>query len=263
MTETQVQTAPGGDEIEGVAREVSALAQEMGAEIERRRQLPDELVARLRTSGLLRAGAPLEVDGLQLAPGPALRCAEEIARGDASAGWCVSIAMTSSLLAAYLPAESREELFGGGRGIAAGVVDYKGGDLRPQLKASAPDGVDVFFDNVGGEILDQVLVQLARGARVVVCGAVSQYNATEAPRGPANYMQLLVSRASMTGFVIFDHEDRFGEAASQLASWLRSGELRSREDVVHGDVEQFPGVLLRLFEGGNTGKLVLALDGAQ
>jgi NADPH-dependent curcumin reductase CurA len=76
-------------------------------------------------------------------------------------------------------------------------------------------------------------------------------------------MQLLVARASMTGFVIFDHEDRFGEAASQLVGWLRSGALRSREDVVHGDVEQFPGVLLRLFEGGNTGKLVLALDGEQ
>ncbi|MEA2374306.1 MAG: indole-3-acetate monooxygenase [Thermoleophilaceae bacterium] len=126
MTETQVHTAPRDDELEAVARDASALARELAAETERRRALPDQLVARLRDSGLLRAGAPLEVEGLELAPGPALRCAEEVARGDASAGWCVSIAMTSSLLAAYLPAESRDELFGGGRGIAAGVWAPRG-----------------------------------------------------------------------------------------------------------------------------------------
>jgi NADPH-dependent curcumin reductase CurA len=141
------------------------------------------------------------------------------------------------------------------------AVDYKAGDLRSQLKASAPDGVDVFFDNVGGEVLEHVLRRLARGARVVISGAVSQYNATEPPRGPTNYMQLLVARASMTGFVIFDYADRFGEGLSRLASWLRAGELRSREDVVHGDVDTFPDALLRLFRGENTGKLVLALDG--
>jgi NADPH-dependent curcumin reductase CurA len=139
------------------------------------------------------------------------------------------------------------------------AIDYKAGDLRAALKASAPDGVDVFFDNVGGEVLDEVLRRLARGARVVISGAVSQYNATEPPRGPANYMQLLVTRSSMTGFVIFDYAKRFGEGAAQLAQWLQSGELRSREDVVHGDVDQFPDVLLRLFRGENTGKLILAL----
>ncbi len=141
------------------------------------------------------------------------------------------------------------------------AIDYKAGELRSQLKASAPDGVDVFFDNVGGEVLDQVLRRLARGARVVISGAVSQYNATEAPRGPANYMQLLVTRSSMTGFVIFDYADRFGEGVAQLAQWLQAGELRSREDVVQGDIDQFPDVLLRLFRGENTGKLVLALEG--
>jgi NADPH-dependent curcumin reductase CurA len=139
------------------------------------------------------------------------------------------------------------------------AIDYKAGDLRSELKASAPDGVDVFFDNVGGEVLDQVLRRLARGARVVISGAVSQYNATEAPRGPANYMQLLVTRSSMTGFVIFDYAARYGEGVTQLAQWLQSGELRSREDIVQGDVDQFPDVLLRLFRGENTGKLVLAL----
>jgi alkylation response protein AidB-like acyl-CoA dehydrogenase len=134
MNETQTQTAPRrGDEIEGVARDISAVARELAAETERRRQLADELVGRLRDSGLLRAGAPREVGGLELAPGPALRCAEGIARGDASAGWCVSIAITSSLLAAYLPAESRAELFGDGQGIAAGV-------WAPRGKARSVDG---------------------------------------------------------------------------------------------------------------------------
>jgi NADPH-dependent curcumin reductase CurA len=141
------------------------------------------------------------------------------------------------------------------------AIDYKGDDLRAQLRKHAPDGVDVFFDNVGGDALEAALGRLARGARVVLSGAISQYNATEAPRGPANYMQLLVSRASMTGFVIFDYAARYGEGVAELAQWLRSGELRSREDIVHGDVGHFPDVLLRLFRGGNTGKLVLALDG--
>ena len=140
------------------------------------------------------------------------------------------------------------------------ALDYKAGELRSQLKAAAPDGVDVFFDNVGGEVLDDVLTRLARGARVVISGAISQYNATAAPRGPANYMQLLVTRSSMTGFVIFDYADRYGEGVAQLASWLGSGELRSREDVVNGDIEQFPDTLLRLFHGENIGKLVLALE---
>ena len=141
------------------------------------------------------------------------------------------------------------------------ALDYKAGDLRSQLKASAPDGVDVFFDNVGGEVLDEVLLRLARGARVVISGAISQYNATEAPRGPANYLQLLVARASMAGFVIFDYANRYGEGVAQLAKWLRSGELRSREDLVQGDIDQFPDALLRLFSGENTGKLVLSLEG--
>ena len=140
------------------------------------------------------------------------------------------------------------------------AIDYKAGELSSQLKANAPDGVDVFFDNVGGEVLDQVMLRHARGARVVITGAISQYNATEPPPGPVNYMQLLVQRASMTGFVIFDYGERFEEGAVQLAKWLRDGELRSREDVVRGDIGQFPEVLLRLFHGENTGKLVLAVE---
>ncbi len=141
------------------------------------------------------------------------------------------------------------------------AIDYKAGDLRAQLKRHAPNGIDVFFDNVGGAVLEAALARLARGARVVICGAVSQYNAAGELRGPANYMQLLVARASMTGFVIFDYADRYGEAVAQLANWLRSGELHSHEQVIHGDVGDFPEVLLALFSGQNTGKLVLALDG--
>jgi NADPH-dependent curcumin reductase CurA len=139
------------------------------------------------------------------------------------------------------------------------AIDYKAGDVRRKLREQAPDGVDVFFDNVGGEILEDVLANLARGARVVISGAVSQYNSTTPPRGPANYMQLLVKRASMTGFVIFDYAERYGEAAAQLAVWLRAGKLKSREHIVEGGIGKFPEALLDMFAGGNTGKLVLAL----
>ena len=127
MGETQIQSAaPDRREIERRAREISALARALASDTERERQLPDELVARLRESGVMMAGAPREVGCLELAPGLALRCAEEIAHGDASAGWCVSIAATSSLLAAYLPAESRSELFADPHGIAAGVWAPRG-----------------------------------------------------------------------------------------------------------------------------------------
>jgi NADPH-dependent curcumin reductase CurA len=140
------------------------------------------------------------------------------------------------------------------------AIDYKAGDLHRELKQHAPGGIDVFFDNVGGAALEAALGRLSRGARVVLSGAVSQYNATAAPHGPANYMQLLVARASMTGFVVFDYADRYPEAQAQLAAWLHSGQLRSRENIVRGEVSDFPDVLLQLFTGKNTGKLILALN---
>jgi len=142
------------------------------------------------------------------------------------------------------------------------AIDYRAGNVRRALREHAPRGVDVYFDNVGGEILDDVLTRLARGARVVICGAVSQYNETQV-RGPANYMMLLVARASMTGMLVFDYEDRYPEAMAELAGWLRDGKLVSREHVVHGGVSDFPQTLLMLFDGVNTGKLVLALDGGE
>jgi len=136
------------------------------------------------------------------------------------------------------------------------VIDYKTEDVRRALREAAPNGVDVYFDNVGGEILDAVLTRLARGARIVICGAVSQYNATEV-RGPANYLSLLVARASMTGMVVFDYAARFGQAAAEIAGWMQEGRLISREDVIDGGVSAFPDALLKLFSGENTGKLVL------
>ena len=139
------------------------------------------------------------------------------------------------------------------------AVDHRAGNLRADLKEHAPDGIDVFFDNVGGDVLEAALARLARGARIVLSGAVSQYNSTEGPRGPANYMQLLVRRASMTGFVFSDYTDRYPEAIKALAGWVGDGSLKPREDVVTGGIAKFPETLLKLFRGENTGKLVLAL----
>jgi NADPH-dependent curcumin reductase CurA len=139
------------------------------------------------------------------------------------------------------------------------AIDYRAGNVRRALREHAPDGVDVYFDNVGGEILDDVLTRLARGARVVICGAISQYNETQV-RGPANYMMLLVARASMTGMLVFDYADQYPRAMAELAGWLKEGKLVSREHVVHGGVDAFPETLLMLFDGVNTGKMVLALD---
>jgi len=139
------------------------------------------------------------------------------------------------------------------------AVDYKRGDLKEQLRRHTPDRVDVFFDNIGGEILNQGLTRLARGARVVICGAVSQYNNVDVT-GPSNYIQLLVSRASMTGFVVFDYADRYPQAIAEMARWLSDGRLRNIEDTVHADIDAFPNTLDRLFTGANTGKLVLELQ---
>ncbi len=140
------------------------------------------------------------------------------------------------------------------------AIDYRAGQVRRALREHAPRGVDVYFDNVGGEILDDVLTCLARGARVVICGAISQYNESQV-HGPANYMMLLVTRSSMTGFLVFDYADQYPEAMAELAGWLKEGKLVSREHIVRGSVADFPETLLLLFDGVNTGKLVLALDG--
>jgi NADPH-dependent curcumin reductase CurA len=140
-------------------------------------------------------------------------------------------------------------------------IDYKKEDVKAALRQHCPNGINVYFDNVGGEILDAALAQLARGARVVICGAISQYNSTTGFKGPSNYMSLLVNRARMEGFVVFDFAARYGEAAREMAGWRAAGKLKSREDVVSG-LETFPETLLKLFSGENFGKLVIKVADA-
>jgi NADPH-dependent curcumin reductase len=135
-------------------------------------------------------------------------------------------------------------------------IDYKAGDIRGGLKEHCPNGIDVYFDNVGGDILDMVLTRINMKARIVICGAISQYNNTTPVKGPANYLSLLVNRARMEGMVVFDYADRYHVAIAQLATWLKEGKIKSREDVVQG-IDQFPQALTMLFEGKNFGKLVL------
>lgn len=141
------------------------------------------------------------------------------------------------------------------------AIDYKSENVRQALHAHAPGGVDVFFDNVGGDILDDGLLRLAQGATVVICGAVSQYNSTAGAQGPNNYLALLIARARMEGFVVTDYEDRYAEAIDALAQWLADGRLHNVEDIVHDSILAFPRTLTRLFTGANTGKLILELDG--
>ena len=135
-------------------------------------------------------------------------------------------------------------------------IDYKKEDVKGALKRHCPRGVDVYFDNVGGEILDTVLLQLARRARIVICGAISQYNNTTPVKGPSNYLSLLVNHARMEGFVVFDYVARQGEAAARDGWLAGAGRVKSREHIVRG-LESFPETLLMLYKGENFGKLVL------
>ncbi len=141
------------------------------------------------------------------------------------------------------------------------AIDYKNENVTDGLKQHCPKGIDVYFDNVGGEILDAALSRLAMHARIVICGAISQYNNTEAVKGPSNYLSLLVNRASMKGMVVFDYASRYADAAKEMAGWMQQGKLKTREDVVEG-LETFPDTLLMLFKGENTGKLVLKVADA-
>jgi hypothetical protein len=138
------------------------------------------------------------------------------------------------------------------------AIDYKSEDVRAALREHCPDGIDVYFDNVGGEILDAVVGRLARYARIVVCGAISTYNSTEATGWFVNYFPLLVQHGTMTGFVITDYMSRYAEGQREMAEWLEAGDLRTREQIVEG-LETFPETLQMLFTGANHGKLVLAV----
>jgi NADPH-dependent curcumin reductase CurA len=136
------------------------------------------------------------------------------------------------------------------------AIDYKNEDVGQALRQHCPKGINVYFDNVGGDILDAALANLARFGRVVLCGAISQYNTTFGIKGPSNYLSLLINSGRMEGFIVFNYASRYGEAASEMAGWMAAGKLKSKEDIVEG-FQTFPGTLLRLFRGENLGKLIL------
>ena len=145
---------------------------------------------------------------------------------------------------------------------AAPAGSSKWDAVREGLKQHCPAGVDIYFDNVGGDILDQVLARINRRARIVICGAISQYNNTTPVQGPKNYLSLLVNRARMEGIVVFDYAPRYPQAINEMAAYLKDGRMKSREDVVEGGVAAFPATLNKLFTGENFGKLVLKLADA-
>jgi len=134
-------------------------------------------------------------------------------------------------------------------------IDYKNENVYKALKEHCPDGIDVYFDNVGGDILDAALANLRMHARVVICGAISQYNSTHI-EGPRNYLSLLVNRATMQGMVVFDYAARYKEAGMQMGMWMMEGKLKTEEDVYEG-IENFKSTYERLFNGDKRGKLVL------
>jgi len=140
-------------------------------------------------------------------------------------------------------------------------IDYKAGSVHAGLKQHCPQGVDVYFDNVGGDILDAVLTRINMKARIVICGAISQYNATEAVKGPANYLALLVNRARMEGMLVTDYAARYPEGVATLARWMKEGSFKNREHIVEG-FDTFPSTLNMLFKGENLGKLVLKVADA-
>ncbi len=139
-----------------------------------------------------------------------------------------------------------------------GAIDYRGPDVAGALRTLCPKGVDVFFDNVGGPVLDVVLSQLALRGRIVLCGGISQYNDARPSPGPANLMSLIVKRGRMEGFIVLDSLSRAGEAVTALSGWMREGRIRDRVDVVEG-FERAPEALLRLFQGRNLGKQLVKL----
>jgi NADPH-dependent curcumin reductase CurA len=138
-------------------------------------------------------------------------------------------------------------------------INYRTDDVAARLRETCPNGVDVFFDNVGGEILNAVLALINLRARIALCGAISTYNTPEPLPGPSNYRQLIVQRGRMEGFIILDYIDRFPEAQLQMASWVVDGKIQHAEDVVAG-LENAPAALNRLFTGANTGKVIVKVS---
>ena len=139
------------------------------------------------------------------------------------------------------------------------AVNYKTEDVGAALRAACPDGIDVYFDNVGGDILDACLKQMNLGGRIPTCGLISQYNATEEVPGPMNYPMILMQRLKVQGFIVLDYADRYPEAIAALGGWMAEGKLKARLDVVDG-LENALDALKKLFTGANTGKLMVRVE---
>lgn len=143
---------------------------------------------------------------------------------------------------------------------ADAAIDYRNEDVRARLKALAPDGIDLFFDNVGGTTLEAGIAHIARFGRIVLCGAISGYNDLQGVPGPSNLTRLIPQRAGMRGFILLDHLDRVPAAMAALRQWVGSGQIRYRTDIQHG-FDAIPKTFLRLFNGSNRGKQLLRIDG--
>jgi hypothetical protein len=139
------------------------------------------------------------------------------------------------------------------------AIDYRAGDLRGQLAAAAPGGINVYFDNVGGDHLQAAIAALRVFGRVAMCGAISQYNATEPPPGPNNLSLVVGKRLTLRGFIIMDHQDRLGEYIQLAAGWLRDGSLHTEETVVDG-IENAVDAFLGVLRGANIGKMLVRLQ---
>jgi NADPH-dependent curcumin reductase CurA len=144
-----------------------------------------------------------------------------------------------------------------------GAIDYKNERVRHRLRELCPGGIDVMWDNVGGEILNDCLARIAKGARVVICGGISRYQADprdpgQMPPGPRNYFNVVFTGATIQGFLMNDFEAQYETARARLVAWVQSGALRYKEDVIEG-FENAPRALMRLFEGANFGKQILRL----
>ena len=139
------------------------------------------------------------------------------------------------------------------------AIDYKSDNIYTALKKKCPKGIDVYFDNVGGIILDAALSKLRMHARVVICGAISQYNKKSKIDGPSNYLSLLVTRSTMQGMVVMDYAKEYGNAAKQMGIWMQAGKLKSKEDIYEG-IENFQETYNRLFSGDKKGKLILKVN---
>lgn len=133
------------------------------------------------------------------------------------------------------------------------AINYREANLAVQVRAACPKGIDVFFDNVGGEILDVALANIRKHARIVLCGAISRYNETELPPGPRNYMSLIINSARMEGFILMNYAAKFPQAMKELGAWVAEGSIKSAVDIVDG-LDRAPEALLRLFSGANQGK---------